>query len=173
LKSAVLYESLYGNTERVAHAIAEGLRPAGEVTVTEVGAAQDGLAEGADLLVVGAPTHGRGMSTPESRGSGKGGTPSRGMREWLEGSAEVEGRIAAVFDTRFDKPRWLTGSAALRIARKLEALGYHLVRPPESFFVGHTEGPLADGEEARATRWGMALASMHGDRLPASPGENP
>ena len=163
---AVLYESLYGNTERVANSIAEGLRSAGHVTVTEVGAAQAGLAEGVDLLVVGAPTHGRGMSTPESRGSVKGRGPSIGIREWLEGADKTDGRSAAVFDTRFDKPRWLTGSAALRIARKLEGLGYQVVLPPESFFVGHTEGPLADGEEARATRWGMKLAGTHDEPVP-------
>jgi hypothetical protein len=81
-----------------------------------------------------------------------------GAREWLEGSRQAKAKMAAAFDTRFGKPRWLTGSAALRIARRLRRSGYRLVAPPESFFVLHTEGPLREGEEDRARMWAAELA---------------
>jgi hypothetical protein len=53
--------------------------------------------------------------------------------------------MAAAFDTRFGKPRWLTGSSALRIARRLRRSGWLLVAPPECFFVIHAEGRFGTG----------------------------
>lgn len=158
MKTVVLYESLYGNTEAVARAIADGLGPAGEATLARFGDAQETAAEEADLLVLGGPTHGWGMTKPASRTRSNAEGYAAGAREWLEGSRQAAGKMAAAFDTRFGKPRWLTGSAALRIARRLKRGGYRLVLPPESFFVLHTEGPLRDGEVDRARAWGAELA---------------
>jgi hypothetical protein len=158
MKAVVLYESLFGNTEAVARAIADGLAPIGQVTLVPVGEAPQGIERDADLLVLGGPTHAWGMSRPETRKSPKAHVYSTGVREWLEISRPAPGTKAAAFDTRFQKPRWLTGSAALRIARRLEQGGYKLVLPPQSFFVQHTEGPLREGEEDRARRWGDEVA---------------
>ncbi|HEX2369421.1 MAG TPA: flavodoxin domain-containing protein [Acidimicrobiia bacterium] len=63
MKSVVVYESVYGNTAAVAEAIASGLRAHGDVDLRAVG---DEPAV-ADLLVVGAPTHGHGLPTTTSR----------------------------------------------------------------------------------------------------------
>ncbi|WP_411733795.1 flavodoxin family protein [Paeniglutamicibacter sp.] len=55
LKAAVVYESMYGNTHRIAQAIAEGLATATDVvSVYAVGRID---LRGLDLLVVGGPTH--------------------------------------------------------------------------------------------------------------------
>ena len=158
MKGVVLYESVYCNTEAVARAIAEGLAPIGEVALARFGDAGERAAEDADLVVLGGPTHGWGMTKPASRKRPDTEGYPAGAREWLEGSHQADGRMAAAFDTRFGKPRWLTGSAALRIARRLRRSGYRLVVPPESFFVLHTEGPLRNGEEDRARAWGAKLA---------------
>ena len=158
MKAVVLYESLYGNTEAVARAIADGLGPIGEVALSRFGEALKGVAEEADLVVLGGPTHGWGMTKPASRNRPNTEGYAVGAREWLAGSGQGAGKLAAAFDTRFGKPRWLTGSAALRIHRSLERSDYRLVAPPESFFVLHTEGPLRDGEEDRARAWGAELA---------------
>jgi hypothetical protein len=158
MKAVVLYESLFGNTASVARAIADGLRPIGEVAVARFGEVPDGVAEEADLLVLGGPTHAWGMTRPRTRENPKAEGYAVGAREWLEGIRLAQRWMAAAFDTRFDRPRWLTGSAARRIARRLKASGYRLVLPPESFFVEHTEGPLRVGEEDRARAWGAELA---------------
>ena len=158
MKAVILYESLYGNTEAVARAIAEGLGPIGEVALARFGEALEGAAEEAGLVVLGGPTHGWGMTRPNSRKRPDAEGYALGAREWLERPRQGAARMAAVFDTRFGKPRWLTGSAALRIARQLGKSGYRLVAPPESFFVLHTEGPLRDGEVDRARMWGAELA---------------
>lgn len=156
MKAVVLYESVYGNTGAVARAVAEGLAPVGQVTVARFGDAPE--PEGSDIVVLGGPTHGWGMTRPNSRKRpGAEGYPV-GAREWLEGSRQGSGTMAAAFDTRFARPRWLTGSAALRMARRLRRSGYRLIAPPESFFVLHTEGPLREGEQDRARAWGAELA---------------
>jgi flavodoxin len=158
MKAVVLYESVYGNTATVAGAIADGVVSVGEVKLARFGELPQGAAEEADLVVLGGPTHGWGMTRPTSRKRPDAEGYTVGAREWLEGSRPASGKMAAAFDTRFGKPRWITGSAALRIARRLRRSGYRLVAPPESFFVLHTEGPLRDGEEDRAKMWGAELA---------------
>ena len=56
MKSLVIYDSFFGNTERIARAIGEALSDQMEVEVLKVGDIQPGQLEGLDLLVVGAPT---------------------------------------------------------------------------------------------------------------------
>lgn len=165
-KVVVLYESLFGNTERVASAIADGLRQSTDVTLANFGEVPGETAD-ADLIVLGGPTHGWGMTKPSSRSQPGSQGYAFGVREWLDTSPPGAGRNAAAFDTRFEKPRWLTGSAAVRIGRELERLGYRMMMPPESFFVLHTGGPLRQGEEERARGWGSDLA--HSVAVPARP----
>lgn len=66
MKSIVVYESMFGNTERVARAIAEALGRCGGVELVEVGDAAASLGS-VDLLVVGGPTHAFGMSRESTR----------------------------------------------------------------------------------------------------------
>ena len=82
------------------------------------------------------------------------------LRAWLERLPEGSAKVAA-FDTRFDEPAWLTGSAAKTIAKKLGKKGYQLAGT-QSFFVEHSDGPLAKGELERAVEWGRELGSAAG-----------
>ena len=85
----IVYESMFGGTRRVAEAIADGLSPSTRCTVTEVGDAPTVVGPDVDLLVIGAPTHAFGMSTPDTRHEAQSETSqpviSRelGVREWL------------------------------------------------------------------------------------------
>ena len=83
---------------------------------------------------------------------------SAGLRSWLAHFSGT-GLLAAAFSTRFDRSAALTGAAARGIARRLRRQGCTLVAKPESFFVIDSEGPLEDGEVARACAWGAALAT--------------
>ncbi|AUI64561.1 hypothetical protein B1H26_23740 [Amycolatopsis sp. BJA-103] len=65
MRAMVVYESMFGNTEQVAKAVAEGLSPYAEVDVVNVD--DVGSVAEAGLLVVGGPTHVHGMSWPSSR----------------------------------------------------------------------------------------------------------
>jgi hypothetical protein len=161
----VVYESMFGDTEVVAHAIAEGLATSVPVDVVPVSEAPRSLGAEVGLLVVGAPTHAFGMSmrgTRESaveRGAHPAGGTDRGVREWIAGLRPEDAAAAtATFDTRFRK-RWIPGSAARRMRGALRRAGLALVADPQSFYVADTAGPLLDGERDRARAWGTELAA--------------
>src|SRR4051794_17029848 len=62
MRALVVYESMYGNTKEIATAVADGVSRRMPVQLVEVGAAPTAIADDIALLVVGAPTHGHGMS---------------------------------------------------------------------------------------------------------------
>lgn len=165
MKVTVIYESIYGNTAAIAEAIAEGLRTHSEVELRAV----DDVPVTADLLVLGAPTHGHGLPDSDrtaiekaaektlARGDRLEYHPTAGMRRFIDSLPNTQGVRVACFDTRFDTSAILTGSAAKTMAGKLRRLGYRIVVDPESFFVLHTEGPLKEAELDRARDWGASL----------------
>lgn len=163
MRSLVVYESWFGNTQQIAEAIAGSLAAEGDAQVVSVDEPLPSL-EHVDLLVVGAPTHVHGLSSRRSRegaldqgGRGEGGI---GVRGWIEALPNgARGPLAVAFDTRAPKPVLLVGSAARGIARRLRQRGYALAAEPESFFVEGTPGPLEAGELERAAEWGKALAN--------------
>jgi flavodoxin len=167
MKALVVYESMFGNSEKVARAIAEGLEGFGEVTIRDVATAVAGaIPHGVDLLVVGGPTHAFSMSRLSTRedairqGAGQG-LASRGLREWLEAVAtDLKGLPFATFDTRVSRVRRLPGSAARSAARQLRRRRGRMVAPPESFFVNDVSGPLDVDEVDRARAWGRHVAGV-------------
>ncbi len=169
MKALVVYESMFGNTEQVAQAIAAGLGTQLEVEVGEVGDVPVDAAAHAELVLVGGPTHAFSMSRASTRQDAhrqgaRHGSDSRGLREWLSelptarDGAPVQ-RVAA-FDTRVAKVRRLPGSAARKAERVTSRLGYGRAVRPTSFFVADTPGPLLDGELARAEAWGAELGRL-------------
>lgn len=165
MRALVVYESLWGNTEQVARAVATGLRDDMTVDVVEVGTAPPAPAADVDLLVVGGPTHTFSMSRPgtrseaATRGASNAAT-GPGIREWIAALPTAgDGLLVATFDTRVEKVRRLPGSAARKASRLLRRLGYAQVLDPESFYVADVEGPLLDGETDRARAWGARLGN--------------
>lgn len=166
MRALVVYESMFGNTEKVGVAIADGLRDTFEVVLADAHEAPTELTDGWALVVVGGPTHAFGMSRASTRASAEEqGAPAgmqhrRGIREWLAAVRLGERQVsAAAFDTKVAKPN-LPGSAAHKAARRLRGLGMRLVVPPETFRVDGTSGPLLPGELARARIWGQHLAAQ-------------
>ncbi|MGZ8631023.1 MAG: flavodoxin domain-containing protein [Actinomycetota bacterium] len=171
MDALVVYESLYGNTARIARAIGEGLTDRGiPAEVVGVDAIDPAVVARADLLVVGGPTHAHGLSKEATRAQAVADadntfdapTAAVGVRDGLEALPDGAGRAAAAFDTRIGAaPAILTGSAAKGIARRLKGRGYRLVADPESFLVtAHSD--LVDGEVERAVRWGASVAEALG-----------
>lgn len=164
LTALVVYESFFGNTRRIAHAVAEGLRLEGvRATLQEVTAETSTDAADYDLLVVGGPTHAFGLSRESTRtDADRRGAPAHrtgsGLREWLGCLTGPASRPAAAFDTRAGKVRHLPMSAAHAAARMLTRRGYVLVVKPAGFVVEDVEGPLEQGETQRAIEWGRKLA---------------
>lgn len=162
MRALVMYESIWGNTEAIARAVAAGIGHDVEIVSTDD--APPTLPDDVDLVVVGGPTHAFSMSSMTTRESarqqGAASIPLRGIREWLEGLPAPTRRVrVATFDTRTVAPR-LPGSAAKKAMKRLVALGLEPAAKPETFGVHGYDGPLADGEEERANAWGASLAAI-------------
>jgi flavodoxin I len=154
----IVYDSQFGNTEQIARAIAERLGSARLFRVEEASALDF---TGCDLLLAGGPTQ-RQKTSPV-------------MRAWLEGLPHrvLKDVPAATFDTRYRMSRFLTGSAAERIASRLKRAGAQLVVPPESFFMERDVPPegekrrhemerLEPGEVERAGKWAAGILEQIG-----------
>jgi flavodoxin I len=157
MNTLVVYDSQYGNTERVAQSIAEALRAFGQVRTVRAGVAPLVELGEVDALILGCPTQGW--------------RPTKATHDYLANTPAASLRRLAVacFDTRFHKPRWLTGSAAAVLVKKLQQVGVKTIMPPESFFVLHTEGPLEPGELERATAWANTIANKIAPPHPVMP----
>ena len=101
MRSLVVYVTHKGNTQRVAEAIAEVLREKGQVQLLPAEEAPASFDE-VDLLLVGGPTEGHGM-TPEQRA----------YLDRIE-AGSLRDRPVAAFDTRLKWPRRLSSSASAR-----------------------------------------------------------
>ncbi len=152
MNALVLFDSVYGNTEQVARAVAAGLESVFSVQLKSAERIGTVDPEGLDLIVVGGPTHRHRMS---KRLAGVlDAVPRKGLR----------GIRVAVFDTRYRMPAWLSGSAASDIARRVRKLRGQLILPPQSFFVARDFPPegskrrhelerMEPGEMERAGLW--------------------
>ena len=171
MKTVIVYESMFGNTQHIARKVASGLDRPGNDTVLadvlEVG--PDDLA-GSDLVVVGAPTHAFSLSRRSTREDAvrQGADASHaafGIREWLSTLSAAfpvpaDRPQVAIFDTRVEKVRRLPGSAAKRAAKVLRAHGFDLLDRPSSFYVADVQGPVTFGEFDRAREWGAHLLQL-------------
>jgi flavodoxin I len=156
VKAMVVYDSAFGNTEKVAQAIGQALGPTEVVETVRVRNVKPEQLAGLTLLIVGSPTQKfRPLGTITSFLKG---IPNNGLN----------GVKVAAFDTRFtesaiEKVRILAffvkifGYAAKSIADRLEKKGGALVIAPEGFCVDDTEGPLLEGELERAADWARQI----------------
>jgi hypothetical protein len=165
-RALVVYESIFGDARTIAEAVADGLRTHFDVDVVAAGDASSEVGDGVQMLVVGGPNHAFAMPRESTRqgaidqhGAVVENTTS-GLHEWLDAVRLPSGLRAAAFDTRMDHPKLLVklDHASKTEEKLLSGHGATLVAPAEHFRVTDTKGPLADGEEERASRWGRALA---------------
>ena len=150
----VVYDSYFGNTEKVAQAISAAYGPAAQaVRASDV---KPEMLKGIKLLIVGSPT--RAFQ------------PSDGTKRFLKSLAPnaLTGVRVAAFDTRIAvedaNSKFLKimvrlfGYAAKPIGSSLTRRGGSLAEEPEGFIVNGTEGPLKDGELERAAAWAPSIA---------------
>ena len=148
-KALVVYDSVYGHTEKVARALAKGLEDGGvDVDCVRVDAAKFDDLSGYDLLVVGSPVH--TWSASKS---------TKGFLERLKSVEGLSRKKAFAFDTKMSRSR-LAGSAGGKIEGKLKSLGLTIVEPHASAVVKGREGPLEEGAEETFKQLGAELAKM-------------
>ena len=145
MKTLIVYDSVYGNTEKIAKAMGGAIT--GEVKVVRVGEVNSSELKTIDLLIIGSPT--------------QGGRPTPAIRDFFDKvpEASLKGINVAAFDTRIPtKLVGVFGYAAGKIARSLKTKGGTLILSPEGFFVKGTEGPLKEGELEHAASWAKEIA---------------
>jgi flavodoxin I len=156
MKTMIIYDSFYGNTEKVAQAMATALGLGAEAR--RVGDVQPGQLTGLSLLIVGSPT--RAFRASPATVQLLGGLPANAL----------SGVKVAAFDTRMDIAdaqvpgilrffAGIFGYAAKPIAARLQKKGGTLAAPPEGFVVLGSEGPLKEGELERAAEWARRSAA--------------
>ncbi|MBN2015265.1 flavodoxin family protein [Candidatus Dojkabacteria bacterium] len=155
MKSLVVYDSVYGNTRKIAEAIKEGLSEKYETKIIQASEAKAEDTGNIDLLVVGSPTHG-GWFTEDVKG-------------FLNSIPEelLKNTAVASFDTSMPQEgqsffvKLITrifGNAAPRILKVLGKEGAKII-DSEIFWVLGKEGPLKEGEEERAKQWAESLSN--------------
>jgi hypothetical protein len=171
VKALVIYESMFGDNQQVARAVAAGLAGAGVAAeAVEVGTAPTSVEPDVDLVVVGSPNHAWSMPRASSRAdaAAKADGPlvsqGIGVREWLEVAALPAGLRTAAYDTRGSHPKVVVrfDHASTSIERGLAALGGQRLAPAEHFLVADMKGPLEPGEVERAAAWGATLGGLLG-----------
>jgi flavodoxin I len=157
MRALIIYDSQYGNTEKIARAIGNVLNGKGEVQLTRVGEAKLEQLKGTDLLFVGSPT--QQFRATQTMRTFLGSIPKNGLM----------GVKAAAFDTRLTQAfidqnsvlsffERIFGYAAERIAKALKQKGCTLVTAGEGFYVEGMEGPLSAGELERAEDWARMIS---------------
>jgi flavodoxin len=155
MKVLIVYDSVFGNTEKIAKAIGDSFGAEENAEVLKVSDINAEQLKNIDLLIVGSPT--RAFK------------PTKAIVDFLikiptDGLKEIN---VAAFDTRISttdaNSRLLNGLvkvfgyAAKPIADKLQKKGGNHMVSPEGFFVKDSEGPLKDGELERAVNWAMTV----------------
>jgi len=155
MKTLIVYDSIFGNTEQIARAMGATIGLSQEVEVLHVNDVKAEQLMGLNLLIVGSPTRGF-RPTPEIiRFLGR--IPANSLK----------GINVATFDTRVQVSdiessigRFFVkagGYAAKPIADRLKKCGGNLIMPPEGFYVKGEKGPLKDGELERSAEWARKI----------------
>lgn len=154
----IIYDSFFGNTEKIAFAMRDALYGPATVQCIRIHEVIPEKLKDIDLLIVGSPTRGF--------------RPTKPIVQFLDKlTADTLNNVkVAAFDTRIDvakvNSRFLHfmvrifGYAATPISVKLARKGGALVAPPEGFIVKESEGPLEDGELERAAAWAKEIAGI-------------
>jgi flavodoxin len=152
-KGIVIYDSNFGNTEKIARALALGLEGEGaKVDCLKVDQVDINRLVEYDFIAIGGPTHMLRTSKP--------------MKEFLEKlkTVDLRGLKGFSFDTRnesrFNSKKWLMieNSAARVIESVLKGMKVEIVKPRRSALVEGREGPLHDGMEDMFRRIGAEIA---------------
>ncbi len=158
MKALIVYDSFFGNTEKVAMAIGGALGSSKDIKVSRVSETNMGQLKGLEFLIVGSPT--RAFSS----------TPA--IKTFIKDlpRESLAGIKVAAFDTRMKIDEktpgilrffaGIFGYAGKPILDGLVKKGGEQVLPEQGFFVNDSEGPLADGELDRAEDWAREIKNF-------------
>lgn len=143
MRGVVVYDSYYGNTKKVAEAIAEQIKSEGhEVDLRSLREKYDKQAQG-DFIFIGSPTR-MGKMTRRAKGFVK----KMDMESWKE-------KPVVTFDTIMPMPedekerekarKWIENGAAPKLSALAKNMGLATYSPPLRVEVTGIKGPLSEG----------------------------
>ncbi|MDD2371142.1 MAG: flavodoxin family protein [Firmicutes bacterium] len=148
MKILVVYDSYFGNTERIALAIRDSISEENQVIIKNISDYEEKDLAGVELIVIGSPTRAF--------------RPTEAISGFLK-KIDVKKYKWIAFDTGINpnliKSRVLKimvrlfGYAAPNMAGKIKKAGGKMLSEPETFFVIGNEGPLGNGEIVRFQKW--------------------
>lgn len=152
MKTVIVYFSKFGNTKKLAEAMAETMNSAGQARAINIDKLSPSDLESANLVVVGSPTH--AFSIPQA------------VRTALDAlpPSILSARSVAAFDTTVQRWPFRRLRAAPKLLNRLTRLGGDPIAQPETFYV-HMKNPektgdpnlLHGGELDRARQWAARL----------------
>jgi flavodoxin len=148
MRALIVYFSRFGNTRRIAEAIADGMKHAGDTRVIGIDQFAVSDLERVDLVVMGSPTH--GFTVPQE------------IRSILEAQPPgiLAGKSVAAFDTTVKPWPLRLMRASPKLLRQLQKLGGNPIAGPRTFFVKTSKTQqsgdvdlLLEGEIEQARQW--------------------
>jgi len=148
-KALVVYDSVYGNTEKNAMALAKGLEDSGVVVeCVRVDAVKFDELSRVNLLVVGSPVQAWNASKP-----------IEAFLERLKSAEGLSGKKAFAYDTKLNRSS-LAGNVGGSIEGSLKSLGFTIAKSHATAVVKGSKGPLEEGVEEAFIELGAELAKM-------------
>ncbi|MFW9974106.1 MAG: flavodoxin family protein [Candidatus Thorarchaeota archaeon] len=145
-KAIIIYESIYGNTKKIAEAICKGINEVegAECLIRKTGEIHtDGLCD-YDAIILGCPNHNQ--------------EPALNLIKFIDRASIVhlKGKIGAAFDT------YTGGNMDVAVAKLKDRIheklpGVELIGSLSAKVTGR-KGPLADDEESKALDFGAQFA---------------
>ncbi len=148
MKTLIIYDSYFGNTQKIAKAIGQSIKGAQVIKIKNV--KQDDIID-IDLLIVGSPTRAF--------------RPTKTISDFIKNLPKdsLSDIKVAAFDTGINTQdtnsgflRFMInifGYASRHIEKLLTAKGGKPVLKPTTFWVTDTKGPLKKGEIDRVRKW--------------------
>ena len=150
-QAAVVYDSRFGNNEKLAQALKTGMVNTGlSVDTMKIGDFDPRTLPRYDLICVGGPTHVARMSNPV-----------KSFFSELQ-TIDLRGKKGFCYGTRMKSRMNVLGinGSAKKIEGKLKRKGVHMLVPAVNIIVEGREGPLVSGSEKRFIDIGAELGEM-------------
>jgi len=145
-KVIVLYDTLYGNTKKIAMSLSRGLEEGGiYVDTSHIKDFKVNQLKNYDVIGIGGPTHFHGASKP--------------MKSFLNKikGLNIENKQGFAFETKADFR--LAGSAAKRIEKYLKKVKLKIINPIITGIVIDKEGPLKENTLNTMEKLGIRLSN--------------
>jgi len=143
----LIYDSLFGNTKKVAISLSRGLEAGGiQVDTCSIRDFDINEFKNYDAIGIGGPTHIRGASKP--------------MKSFLSKIRllKLKNKQAFAFETKISHP--LAGSAAKRILKYLKKRRLKIIHPKITAIVVGRKGPLEENTLIKMEKIGLQIAEI-------------